>query len=74
VARNVSRGFMAGETRENVSTTVSTRSFEPVASWLCTKSMAQVSFGLFATRRSSRIFAFTRRLGVLLRNCRPNSR
>ena len=56
-----------------VSTTVSTRIFRPVASWSWTKSMAQISLAADAARRSSRSFAFTRRFGVLLRSCRPNS-
>ena len=34
----------------------------------------QVSSGRVASRRSSRSLALTRRLGVLLRNCKPNSR
>jgi len=36
------------------------------------KAIAQVSFVCVAGRRSSRSFALTRRLGTLLRNCRPN--
>ena len=52
---------------------VRTRSFRPVASWSCTKSMAQVSLAAVASRRSSRSFAFTRRFGALLLSCRPNS-
>jgi hypothetical protein len=70
----VKRGSSAGENREKVSTIGSTRSFRPVASWSWTKSIAQVSFDRVAGRRSSRSLAFTRRLGALLRNCRPNSR
>lgn len=37
------------------------------------ESIAQVSFDRVAGRRSSRSLAFTRRLGALLHNCRPNS-
>lgn len=62
-----------GEKRLYVSTTVSTRIFLPVASWSWTKSIAQTSFGLVAGVRSSRSLALTRRFGVLLRNCSPNS-
>ena len=72
--RKSNRGSIAGEKRENVSTIVSTRSFVPVASWSCTKSIAQVSFDRVAGRRCSRSLALTRRLGVLWRNCRPISR
>ena len=35
--------------------------------------MAQVSFGRVAAHRSSRSLAFTLRLGVLLRSCRPKA-
>ena len=52
---------------------VSTRISRPVASWSWTKSIAQVSLA-HGTVRSSRSLAFTRRFGVLLRSCRPNSR
>lgn len=70
----VNRGANAGENREKISTIVSTRSLCPVANWSWTKSIAQVSLDRFAGLRSSRALALTRRLGVLLRNCRPNSR
>ena len=43
---------------------VSTRSLRPVANWSCTKTIAQGSFDRVAGCRSSRSFAFTRRLGV----------
>jgi hypothetical protein len=58
---------------ENVSTTVNTLIFLPVANWSCTKSIAQISLGCVAAFRSSRSFALTRRFGVLLRSCSPIS-
>ena len=42
-ARKLNRGAIAGEKREKVSTTVSTRTFRSVASWSWTRSIAQVS-------------------------------
>jgi dienelactone hydrolase len=55
------------------STTVRIRSLRLVASWSCTKSIAHTSFGRIAGDRSSRSFALTCRLGVLLRSCNPKS-
>lgn len=71
--RKPNRGSIAGENRVNVSTTVSTRIFRPVADWSWTKSIAQISFARTAGRRSSRSLALTRRFGGLLRSWSPNS-
>ena len=62
----MNRGSIAGEKCKNVSMIVSTRNLRPVASRSCTKSIAQVSFGRVTDCRSSRSFALTLRLGVLL--------
>ena len=71
--RYAGRGSMTGTYREYLSITVKMRSLPPVASWSCTKSIAHTSFEREGGVRSARKAAFTRRLGVLLRNCRPNS-
>ena len=52
----------------------STRILRPSNSWSDRKSIDQHSFGADAGGRSSWSFAFTFRLGVLLRSCRPISR
>ena len=53
-ARKLNRGATAGENRLNVSITVRMRSFDPVASWSWTKSIAHTSFEHAAVQRNSR--------------------
>jgi hypothetical protein len=62
---------MTGENRLNMSTTVRTRIFWPIANWSWMKSTAKISLDAEAARRSSRSVAFTLLFGVSLRSCRP---
>ena len=61
------------ESRLKVSTIVDA-DLPPGSQLVMDETMAQTSFVDAAGLRSSRSFAFTLRLGALLRNCRPNSR
>lgn len=65
---------MRARTRLKLSIMDRTRILRPSNSWSDKKSIDQHSLGADAAVRSSRSFAFTFRLGVLLRNCRPISR
>jgi len=69
----VKRASITGESRVNVSTTVSTWILFPSKSSSRTKSIAQTWSGPYAGERSALSLALTCRLGNLFRNPRPNS-